>query len=177
MVSSPEQPIDRDQPQSQPKYLSDYVPKDHLVRLLAATVDALDPSDGTLRPVPTLGGEPEYDVRLLAAAWLYGFFEGVDSSRVLADRASAYIPLMWLLAMQKPDRDTLACFLEANREGLRELFRTAAFAAAKLGMVDLELRPTYEARAAFAARQYKLQRRERRTLHESVNRVVDSIQR
>ena len=64
---------------------------------LAVFVDNLDLQEVELSQNPAVRGESEYHVRLLLAAWPYGFMTGVRSTRRLETLASESLPMIWLL--------------------------------------------------------------------------------
>lgn len=138
----PLRPFSRDQDWLLPPSLEDLVPADHPARFVAAFVDGLD-GDGWrelgIEPDGEVLGAPAYHPRALLSVWVYGFMTGVRSSRKLEGACRDQLPYLWLTGCQRPDHNTLHRFYQANRGGMRQLFRRTVRTAVRLGLVDLAL--------------------------------------
>ena len=79
----PVKPMTRGQMWLLPPSLDDMIPQNHVVRFVADFVNALPLKEMGLRNDPAPRGGLQYDVRLLLAAWIYGFMTRVRSTRRL----------------------------------------------------------------------------------------------
>lgn len=123
-----------------PPTLGDFIPDDHPARFVAAFVDGLDRADWAEMGIDPDGeelGAPAYHPRALLSVWLYGFFSGVRSARKLEAACREQLPYLWLTGCQTPDHNTLWRFYQANRQGMRKLFRRTVRTAVGVGLVDL----------------------------------------
>jgi transposase len=102
-----------------PARLDDYVAADHIVRVIAAFVDRIDVVRlGFLHAVPAETGRPCYSPRDLLKLYVYGYVQGVQSSRRLARECERNIEVMWLLRRLAPDFKTIASFRQHDQEAV-----------------------------------------------------------
>ena len=95
--------------------LDEAVDKEHIVRIIDAFVDILDLKEmGFLRVVATGPGRPPYHPAHLLKLYLYGYTQGIRSSRRLETLARESLPIMWLLDELRPDFKTIADFRKDN---------------------------------------------------------------
>ena len=67
-------------------------------------------------------GRPAYLPHTLAKLYLYGYLNGIRSSRKLEQACKVNIELWWLLELQKPHYKTIANFRKDNPIGFANLF-------------------------------------------------------
>lgn len=107
-----------------PDLLDDYITEDNPVRFLDAFVDSLSVEAlGVTRAVPEATGRPPYDPRDLLKLYVYGYVNGIRSSRKLERECGRNVEVMWLLGKLKPDFKTIADFRKANRDAFKGVFR------------------------------------------------------
>jgi len=107
-----------------PDLLDDYITEDNPVRFLDAFVDSLRfEALGVTRSVPEATGRPPYDPRDLLKLYVYGYVNGIRSSRKLERECGRNVEVMWLLGKLKPDFKTIADFRKANRAAFKGVFR------------------------------------------------------
>lgn len=82
-------------------------------------------------------GRKAFDPRLHLKLFLYGYMEGVFSSRRLALRCRRDLAFVFLCRGQAPDFRTIARFRTFHREQMREVFEQTVALARDLGMVAL----------------------------------------
>ena len=68
-------------------------------------------------------GRPAYDIKSLIKLYIYGYINGVRSSRKLAKECKRNVELWWLLGELKPKYVTIANFRKENKGAFKELFR------------------------------------------------------
>lgn len=104
--------------------LDDLVDKDNPVRGIDAFVQMLDMASlGFLKAHTEPVGRHPYDPRDLLKLYIYGYLNGIRSSRKLETETKRNIELMWLMSKLKPDFKTIADFRKDNKESLFNVFR------------------------------------------------------
>lgn len=116
--------MDKNQLNFAPMCLDDFVPADHICRVISAFTSQLD--------MVALGykyaeckdtGCPPYDPRMMLDLYLYGYLHHVRSSRRLQAETNRNVEVMWLMNSLKPDDKTISNFRKDNARALRETFR------------------------------------------------------
>jgi transposase len=138
-------PVNRDQPAFLPVNMLDWVPEDHVVRLVIDTVEALVTAELAARLVPAVRsgkGRRRYDPVMLLTLLAYSYLRGVLSSRAVEDRCRYDATFRVACGQHVPDHVTVARFrkLACSQDGLMEdLFYAvlAACAAAGLGRLTV----------------------------------------
>jgi transposase len=126
-----------DEAQLLPPSVQDYVPKDHLSRLIVAVVrESLDLSaiSGSYRSVL---GQPPFDPRMMTALLLHAYASGIYSSRRIAKAAVERADFMMIVAGDPPDFRTISDFRRRHLKALAELFVQVLQLAEKAGLVKL----------------------------------------
>jgi len=126
-----------DEAQLLPPCVEDYVPKDHLSRLIVSLVrESLDLSAivGSYRSGL---GQPPFDPRLMTALLLHGYASGLYSSRRIARAAVERADFMMIVAGDAPDFRTVSEFRKRHLTALAGLFVQVLKLAEKAGLVKL----------------------------------------
>lgn len=98
-----------------PRTVEDYVAEHSVVRVIDAFVGQLDmPGLGFDRSVAAATGRPGYAPDDLLRLYLYGYWNGVRSSRRLEMECRRNLELMWLVGQLVPDHKTIADFRRVN---------------------------------------------------------------
>jgi transposase len=120
-----------------PPSVQDYVPKDHLARLIVALVtEELDLS-GISGSYGSPLGQPPFDPRMMTALLLHGYASGVYSSRRIAKAAVERADFMMIVAGDPPDFRTISEFRRRHLKALACLFVQVLKLAEKAGLVKL----------------------------------------
>ena len=102
-----------------PVVLDDFVPADHVCRVIDAFVEKLKMSDlGFERAKAADTGRPGYDPRDFLKLYLYGYLNQVRSSRRLEAECRRNVELMWLLGRLYPDHKSIAEFRRMHRDAV-----------------------------------------------------------
>ncbi len=132
--------VGRDQQTLFPEVLDDYLPADHPVRFIDAYIDQLDLTAlGFERATAADTGRPGYDPTDLLKLYVYGYLNGICSSRKLERETHRNVEVMWLLRRLWPDFKTIAEFRRRNTKALRALFREFTLLCKKLDLFGAEL--------------------------------------
>jgi transposase len=126
-----------DESQLLPPSVQDYVPKEHLSRLIVALVrEELDLSaiSGSYRSGL---GQPPFDPRMMTALLLHGYASGIYSSRRIARAAVERADFMMIVAGDPPDFRTISEFRQRHLKALAALFVQVLKLAEKAGLVKL----------------------------------------
>lgn len=122
-----------------PPCVEDWVPRDHPARFIREFVDLLDLEHLGFRMHVGGKGRPHYTADLLLKVWLYGYLEGIRSSRRLEKACLENMSLIWLTGNHAPDHNTIWRFFDNYREPLRQIFRQSVKLALKADLVGLAL--------------------------------------
>src|SRR6266849_6275457 len=126
-----------DEAQLLPPSVQDYVPKDHVSRLIVSLVrESLDLAEITGSYTSEIG-QPPFDPRLMTALLLHGYASGVYSSRRIAKAAVERADFMMIVAGDAPDFRTLSEFRRRHLKALAALFVQVLKLAEKAGLVKL----------------------------------------
>ena len=120
-------PYSTEQGELVPTYLGDWVPENHLARMISEIVDQLDLTEITKRY--SNRGEEAYHPALLCKLWFYGYATGVFTSRKIRCALDENIPFRWLCGGRKPDFRTISDFRKDNLDILPTLFGQTVKAA------------------------------------------------
>lgn len=122
------EPCDRDQ-LSLASSMNDWVDRDNVVRLIDVLVDQIvkaQPDCFANRGQQELGRKA-YRPETLQKLYLYGYLNGICSSRRLERECYRNLELMWLLGQLRPDHKTISDYRKDNKEAIRTVclaFRT-----------------------------------------------------
>lgn len=126
-----------DERQLLPPSVQDYVPKDHLSRLIVALVrESLDLS--AINGSYTSGlGQPPFEPRMMTALLLHGYASGLYSSRRIARACVERADFMMIVAGDAPDFRTISEFRRRHLRRLADLFVQVLQLAEQAGLVKL----------------------------------------
>jgi transposase len=104
--------------------LEDLVEGESIVRVIDRYIETLDLAKlGFTRTKPAETGRPGYPAGMLAKLYVYGYENGIRSSRKLEKEARCNVEVMWLTEGLTPDYKTIAEFRRLNIRPLQKLFR------------------------------------------------------
>jgi transposase len=120
-----------------PPSVQDYVPKDHLSRLIVSLVrESLDLS-GISGSYTSVLGQPPFDPRMMTALLLHAYASGLYSSRRIAKACVERADFMMIVAGDAPDFRTVSEFRRRHLKALAALFVQVLQLAEKAGLVKL----------------------------------------
>lgn len=130
----------KDRNQIQIECLEEFVEQENEVRIIDKIVDALD--------IQSLGfkignnestGRPMYNSKDLLKLYIYGYFNGIRSSRKLAKQSKINREVLWLLKGIQPKYRVIADFRKDNAEALHNVFESFVDFCIRLGLYGKEL--------------------------------------
>jgi transposase len=126
-----------DEAQLLPASVQDYVPRDHLSRLIVALVrEELDLS-AIIGSYKSGLGQPPFEPRMMTALLLHGYASGIYSSRRIAKAAVERAGFMMIVAGDPPDFRTISEFRRRHLKALAGLFVQVLKLAERAGLVKL----------------------------------------
>lgn len=122
-----------------PVRLDDFIPADHVCRVIEAFVGRLEmESLGFVRAEAAETGRPGYDPRDLLKLYLYGYLQQIRSSRRLEAECRRNVEVMWLLQRLRPDHKSIAEFRRMHGEAVTEAGAELVRFARTVGQVSGE---------------------------------------
>ena len=104
--------------------LEDSISRENPVRFVEAFVEALDlGSLGFTVQTLKAEGRPSFDTKIFLKLYLYGYLNGLRSSRKLEKECIRNMELQWLLCGLVPNYHSISDFRKANPTGLKKLFK------------------------------------------------------
>ena len=119
-----------------PSSLEESIPPGHAVRAVSEVVGRMD-LDGLLSTYDG-GGASRYHPRMLLKVMLYGYLDGVRSSRRIAKALRENVHYMWLSGSQRPDFRNLNRFRTSHlKQTIEEVFVSLTALLVEAGLVTL----------------------------------------
>ena len=119
-----------------PPSVDDYVPEDAPARIVSEIIDSMDHSRLYARYKG--GGAPAYAPKMMLKLIVFGYSEGVRSSRRIDAAVRQDLRFMFLSEMSRPDFRTIARFRKDNLEAVDSAFKETVRIGMEMGLVLLE---------------------------------------
>ena len=153
--------VDRQQATLFPERLDELVPGDALVRVIDGFVAQLDvEAAGFIRARPAGIGRPGYRPGDLLRLFLWGYLNGVRSSRTLERACWRDLEAAWLVCRLQPDFKTIADFRKNNGAAITWTCRSFVRFALARGLIAARQVATDGSRFAAASSRKRRQARE-----------------
>ena len=120
-----------------PPDLREWLPEGHAAYFILDVLGELDLSEIYASYDRSKGGRPGFDPRLMTGLLLYGYCQGVVSSRKIEKATHESVPFRVLAANQHPDHDTIAEFRRRHLSALSGLFVQVLHLCQRAGLVRL----------------------------------------
>jgi transposase len=131
-------PYSQSQPCLIPPSADELIPRNHLARLVSATIDGME-IEGLVRKYQVGGGASRFHPVMMTKVFMYGYMTKICSSRMLAKALRENINFMWLSGGRRPDFRTLNAFRGNLLNGvMEELFVTAVKMLEAKGYIKVE---------------------------------------
>jgi transposase len=126
---------ERDQAFLLPPDLRDWLPGDDLAHFIIAADDRIDLS--TFKVNDRGSGKAQYHPRMMAAPLIYGYANGLFSSRRLERATYRDIGVRFVASNTHPDHDTIAAFRRENRAAFEAAFLQVLLMAKETGLLKV----------------------------------------
>jgi transposase len=160
-------PYDPDQVLLLSPVLSEWVPEGDLAHFVSDLVEGALDLSAVYASYESERGFPPYDPRLMLKLLLYGYANGVCSSRALERSTHRDVAVRMLCSGQHPDFRSIARFRLRHLEALSELFVQALRLCAEAGLVKLGRLALDGTKLRASASRHKAMSYERMTKKES----------
>src|SRR6266853_1842051 len=129
-------PYEPDQMFLMPPSLTDWLPGTHMVYFVREMLDtAIDLSPITCVYEQEERGYPPYNPKMMTGVLLYGYCNGITSSRKLARHCQEDVAFRVLAANNQPDHRTISDFRKIHLPALEHLFTEILQLCQKAGLV------------------------------------------
>ncbi len=125
-----------------PTCYDEMISEDNPVRVLEVFVDNLDLKKLEFKNAnrdKTIAGRPSYNPKDLLKLYLYGYFNGIRSSRKLAKECERNIEVFWLINELKPDFRTISDFRKNNITNMKKVFKEFSILCDSLNLIGKEI--------------------------------------
>ena len=131
---------DRNQMYLIPSTLEEMISQDNPVRVIDLFANSLNYIEMGFRYAePKALGRKPYNPADLLKLYLYGYYNGIRTSRKLESECYRNVELMWLLKELKPDYRTIADFRKDNVHVLKNIFKHFSLFCNELGLYGKEI--------------------------------------
>src|SRR5262245_21096427 len=117
-----------------PPDMAEWLPPEHLVWFVLATVEQLDTRVFHRRHPQAGPGRRAYDPDMLLGLLLYAYAVGQRSSRRIEALCSDHVAFRVLCAQDAPDHTTIARFRSVHEDAFADLFTQVLVLCAQAGM-------------------------------------------
>jgi transposase len=120
--------------------LEDFIDKNNPVRFVDAFVDKLELGKlGFKMAILKSEGRPSFQTSLFLKIYIYGYLNGIRSSRKLEKECIRNIELQWLCGSLTPNYHSIADFRKGNPQALRNTFKLFVLFLKEADLVGSEL--------------------------------------
>lgn len=121
--------------------LEGLLPEQHAARFIWQVLSSLDFSELEERysSVWAGPGRPPYHPRVLAALWIYGMSEGLETAAAIAKACRIRDDFRWLTGGLSPSDQTLLNFLTGSEVGLASIWGQVLMSMHQAGHIDLSV--------------------------------------
>ena len=123
-----------------PFSFDELISDDNIVRVIDAFIDKLDMKELSFKYVETsvVGNRP-YSPRQMLKLYLYGYYNGIRSSRKLEKETTRNIEVMWFMEKLQPNFRTIADFRKNNIDSMKKVFGAFSGLCDELGLIGKEI--------------------------------------
>lgn len=118
-----------------PKKFSEYLPDNHLAKVIREIVDGLNLS--TIEKKYSNIGQHAYDPKIMVSLLFYGYATGLKSSRKISKGCEDRFDLVFLSDGFHPSHDRISDFRKDNYEELQDIFKIIVLIGHNMGLIKL----------------------------------------
>lgn len=118
-----------------PPSVEDFIPENHLARLIEGIVDELDCSK--IEDQYSELGQKSYSPKLLLKLWIYSYSVGIYSGRKIESKCETDLAFLYLACRYQPDFRTINDFRKDNIEFFHEVFLNVLKISSDLGLAQV----------------------------------------
>jgi transposase len=132
--------FDRNQLNLIPISFDEMIDENNPVRVIEAFVEMLDMEKMNYNyAIPSKTGRPPYNPKDMLKLYVYGYFNGIRTSRKLERECKRNIELMWLLKNLTPDDKTISDFRKDNKKAVISAFKQFSMLCQELNLIGKEI--------------------------------------
>ena len=132
--------IDRDQISIMPMAFDEMIGEENPVRVIDAFIEMLDiKALGCKYSETSATGRMPYNPKDMLKLYVYGYFNGIRTSRKLEKECHRNIELMWLINKLAPDFKTIADFRKDNKQAVIGIFKEFSLFCNELNLIGKEM--------------------------------------
>ena len=132
--------FDREQLNFIPISFDEMIDENNPGRVIEAFVEMLDMNQLECNyATPSNTGRPPYNPKDMLKLYIYGYFNGIRTSRKLEKECLRNIELMWLLKNLTPDDKTISDFRKDNKKAVINTFKQFSMLCRELNLIGKEI--------------------------------------
>lgn len=130
---------DREQSVLFPQCLDQIIYTNSDVRFIDLFAESIQPADFKFVTKQSVEGRPAYNPKDLLKLFIYGYLNGIRSSRALEKQCHINIEVMWLMKQLAPDHNTISNFRRDNHKAIRKVFQHTVAIAKNFDLIGGKL--------------------------------------
>ena len=130
---------DREQSVLFPQCLDQIIYTNSDVRFIDLFAESIQPADFKFVTKQSVEGRPAYNPKDLLKLFIYGYLNGIRSSRALEKQCHINIEVMWLMKQLAPDHNTISNFRRDNHKAIRKVFQHTVAIARNFDLIGGKL--------------------------------------
>ena len=122
-----------------PQCLDQIISADSDVRFIDLFAESIHIPDFKFVTKQSMEGRPAYHPKDLLKLFIYGYLNGIRSSRMLEKQCHINIEVMWLMKQLAPDHNTISNFRRDNHKAIRKVFQHTVAIAKNFDLIGGKL--------------------------------------
>ena len=122
-----------------PQCLDQIISADNDVRFIDLFAESIYVPDFKFVTKQSIEGRPAYNPKDLLKLFIYGYLNGIRSSRMLEKQCHINVEVMWLMKQLAPDHNTISNFRRDNSKAIRKVFQHTVAIAKNFNLIGGKL--------------------------------------
>ena len=132
--------VSREEIEITPVAIEKMIREENPVRAIEAIIERLDVKEIGFKYSETKEtGRKPYSPRDMLKLYVYGYYNGIRSTRKLEQECGRNVELIWLMRWLKPDFKTIADFRKDNKAAIQQAFMKFSLICDELGLIGREI--------------------------------------